>query len=368
MAVVNIYREKKNKPIEASKPTLSRQELESVLDCLIHDRLGSGDITRKLEKSFASTFHYKHVLAVNSLSAGYHLAFLALGVGKDDTVLMSAVSPVAACDAARYVGADVRLIDLDRNSFHPSNENLQALLEKMENETGKLPSVYILDHSFGSVSPVETASLKAKGIRIIEDFTGLVGSDEDGVVFGNTGHIALCGLSEQDIITTGNGAILVTSDPKLQGRLSSMRYGGKRVPELPAYDYRLEDFQSAMGLDQISHLGLILPRRKKIGQKYMETLRLTPHESYFRRPAIDAYLKFPVVINKNGDEVKRYFASLQIGVMSAVETPLHHLLGLPRMEYPNTERLYQKGIAIPIYPNLTANNVERICSSLRGIV
>lgn len=368
MAVVNIYRDKKNNPIEASRPTLSKQELESVLDCLINDNLGSGDITRRFERSFASAFGYKHVLAVNSLASAYHLAFLAIGIGPGDTILMSAASAAGACDAARYTGASVELVDLTRGSFHPATEDVQSRIEEIESATGKAPAAFVYDHTMGSVNPIDPILFNERGIKIVEDFTGLVGSDNDGVFFGNTGHVSVCGLSEQDIITTGNGAFVVSADPKVQSRLSSLRYGGKRNPEQIAFDYRLEDFQSAMGLDQLSHLGIILARRKKIGQKYMETLRFTPHESYFKRPGIDSYLRFPVVINKNSDEVKRYFASLQIGVLPAIAEPLHHILGYERMQFPNTERLYQKSVSIPVYPALTANNVERICSSLRGIV
>ncbi len=368
VAVARLYSEKKNRPIEAHRPTLSKQELESVLDCLINDRLGSGDIVRKFERSFASAFGYKHALAVNSLTAAYHLAFLALDLGAEDTVVMSSLAPVAACDAARYTGAKIRLVDVDRDSFHPSQEKVREVLDACEESDGKRPSLFVLDHTFGSVSPLDPEAIRAGGTRIVEDFTGLVGSDQEGSCFGNTGTISVCGLAETDLITTGNGAVAVSSDPKVHHRLSQLRYNAKRSPGSLAYDYRLEDFQAAMGLDQLSRLGITLARRKKIGIKYLETLRLTSHSTYFSRPQVDCYLKFPVVVNKNRDEVRRYFASLQIGVTDAMEFPLHHLLQLPRMEFPNAERLYQKGVAIPVYPSLTANNVERICSSLRGLM
>ena len=81
MAVSLFRTENKVKPIEAHRPTLSKQELESVLDCLINEQLGPGRIVQRFEKTFAGTFQYKNVLAVNSLAAAYHLAFLALEIG-----------------------------------------------------------------------------------------------------------------------------------------------------------------------------------------------------------------------------------------------------------------------------------------------
>ena len=391
MSSVSLYlNDKKPKPIEAHRPTLSRQELESVLDCLIQDRLGQGDITRRFERSFANAFGYKHVLAVNSLAAAYHLSYLALGVQKGTPVLMSALAPIQALDGARYASGEPVLLDADRGSYHPAPE---AVLEKLDllietapavapaaNQTESenndamfsaappVNPVLVLDHTFGSVSPIDASELQTRGAKIIEDFTGLVGSDRDGEYFGKNGHLGVCGLSEYDLLTTGNGAVIVTQDPKLYRILHSLRYGAKRGEGSIAFDYGLEDFQAAMGLDQLSRLGVTLARRKKIAQKYLETLRTTRHEAYFKNAGVDGYLRFPVVINKSHEEVLRYFASLQIGVGRAVETPLHHILGLARLEYPNAERIYQKSVAIPIYPGLTANNVERIAMSLRGLI
>jgi dTDP-4-amino-4,6-dideoxygalactose transaminase len=227
---------------------------------------------------------------------------------------------------------------------------------------------FILDHTFGSVSPLDPAELQARNVKIIEDFTGLVGSERDGDYFGKTGHLAVCGLSEYDLLTTGNGAMIVTQDPKLYKALHALRYGAKRTEGSIAFDYGLEDFQAAMGLDQLSRLGVTLARRKKIAQKYLETLRTTRHEAYFQNAGVDGFLRFPVLINKSHDEVLRYFASLQIGVGRAVASPLHHILGLARLEFPNAERIYQKSVSIPIYPALTANNVDRIAMSLRGLI
>lgn len=358
MAVAKLYDKSGTRPIEAHRPTLSKEELQSVLECLIEDKISSGDIARRFERTVASAFGFRHVLAVNSLASAYHLAFLALGIEHGKTVLMSALSSQAACDAARYTGASVRLIDVDRNSFHPPVKDINDTVERVD--------AFVLEHTFGSLSPVKIDS--NLNIPIIEDFTGLAGNEQETGFTGISGQIGICGLSEYDLLTTGNGALIVTQDQKLFKMMQSLRYGNKRDVNSIAYDYGLEDFQAAMGIDQLSRLSVTLSRRKKIGQKYLETLRLTKHETYFQNPGIDSYLRFPVVINKPQEEVKRYFDSLQIGISKPVQHPLHHLLGLPALEYPNAERIFRKSIGIPLYPTLSANNVDRICSSIRGII
>ncbi|MCE9599742.1 MAG: DegT/DnrJ/EryC1/StrS aminotransferase family protein [Spirochaetia bacterium] len=359
MALASVYRtEKKIQPIEAQRPTLSKDELESVLDCLIHDRLLSGNVTGRFEKSFAHTFNFKHALGVNSPTSAYHLAFLALGLGQGDLVCASAIAPVGIYDAARYVGADVTLVDLERNSFHPSSAAVQAVFAA----STAAKKVYVLDHTFGAPAALENPG---EGVQVIADVTGVVGSD---VAPEMLGIINICGLSQYDLITTGNGAMILSQDSKLHSRLEALRYGGKRSEGSVAYDYRMEDFQAAMGLDQLTNLSVSLARRRKIGMKYLESLTRTNHETYFKTPNMDSYLRFPVIVNKQHDEVVRYFAALQIGITRSVDQPLHHVMGLPRLEYPNAERLYQKSVAIPVYPALSANNVERIAQSLRGLV
>ena len=351
-------------PIESHRPTISKQELESVLDCLISDQLGPGKILDRFERNFANAFGFAHVSAVNSRASAYHLALLALGVGEGDLVAMSALAPVEAFDAVHYVRAEVILLDVARDSFHPDIEGV----EKLFRSTDRPIAAFILDHTFGSLSPIRATLLSELGTRIIEDFTGIVGAEVDGVFAGNAGHISICGLSQYDLLTTGNGAALVTDRKPLHQKLLSLRYGGKRKPGAVAYDYALGDFQAALGLDQLSRLGDTSERRRKIGRKYLETLRSTRHESYFKEVSVDGYLRFPIVISRNMDEALRYFSSLQIGAFRAIELPLHHLAEQARLEYPNSERLYQKAVAVPLYPSLTANNVERIAASLRGLL
>lgn len=370
MALAGIYRtEKKPGPIEAQRPALSKEELESVLDCLIQDRLGSGSICERFEKSFAQVAGYKHTLSVNSLTAAYHLAFLALEVGEGDEVWMNALTTISALDACRYVGARPRLLDPARSSFHVNQEGIAASLEAEPKNLGErnYKRIFIFDHTYGSRNPLDLSYLQKEGFVILEDFTGMPGAETDRGFTGQSGEIAVCGLSEYDLLTTGNGAMVVTEDPKLQKKMLSLRYGNKRDKKAIAYDYRLEDFQAAMGLIQLNRLGLTLSRRRKIGEKYLQTLRQTKHETYFTEPGIDSYHLFPVVVGKTHDEVERYYNSLQIGI-TRVPEPLHHFLDLPRLEFPNAERVFQKSVCVPVYPALTANNVERIANSLRGMI
>ncbi len=356
-------------PIAFHRPALGRRELESVLDCLVREQISQGEITLRLEQSFASSFGYQNVLAVNSLAAAYHLCFLTLNMQKKDHLILSSLAPIAAHDAASYLSVTIHLVDVDKNSFHPSLESILNTASTIREKFGKDSVIfYAAEHSFGSSIPFSFQALNEDGMIVLEDFTGLIGSEKDEGYFGKDTPLSLCGISEYDLMTTGNGALIVASDSRLHKELHSLRYGSKRKPHSVAYDYRMEDFQSAMGLEQLSQLGILINRRKKIGKKYLESLQSTSHETYFQDPKSDSYLKFPIAFQKPFKEVKRYFDSLRIGTSKITEIPLHHLQGLAPLDFPNAERLYQKSFCLPVYPGLTAKNVERVSTSLRGII
>ncbi len=359
----------KNNIIEAQRPTLSKRELESVLDCLIADQLSQGQITRRFEKSFSNTFGYKNALAVNSLMAGYHIAFLGLEIGSEDHIILSPLTSIAVADAALLVKAKIHLVDIAANSYHPEKKAIFDLVKSIrDNEKEKSSKiVYIADHVFGSVLNFDLEDILLENIIVIEDFTGLVGSTYKDDYFGKKGTLSICGLAEYDLITTGNGSMLLTSDSLLFKKLNQLRYGAERIPHNLALDYRLGDFQTAMGLVQLSNLGLTLTRRKKVAQFYLETLRNTKHECYFTKPEIDNYLKFPILIQKEFDEVQRYFKSLHIEISKVSELPIHHFLGLPPLQFPNAERLFRRSICVPIYPGLSTNQIERITKALRSM-
>ena len=370
-SIKNMFnRQESNSMIEAQRPTISKRELESVLDCLIADMLSQGQITRNFERNFSNLFSFRHTLALNSLMAAYHLTFVAIDLKKDDHVIFSPFTSISVADAINIIGAKSHLVDIQPNSFHPSINSILEIERKIrkekENENCKI--VYIADHVFGSAIDFNLKELSQNNILVIEDFTGLVGSTYKEEYFGKKGVISICGLSEYDLITTGNGAVVVTSDSQLYKKLNNLRYGSERLPKSISYDYRLSDFQTAMGLVQLSNLGITLNRRKKIGQYFLENISKTKNESYFKNPEIDSYLKFPIIVNKDFDESFRYFKSLSIEVLKICELPLHHFYSLSPLEFPNAERLFRKAVCIPIYPNLTTSQIEKISKALRSLV
>jgi len=357
------------KPIEFNRIYLAKEELEAVLNCLLEDNITSETITEKFERIFCETLNFKKAVAVNSKTSAYHLSFLSLDLKPENTVWLINLSSVHALDAARYLNAKIGLIEVDKNSFFPN----PSLLEEIINKEMKENDIFVADYIYGAYYKFPFDLLKSKNIKIIEDITGILGyqiannEEIEELKIGKNSIIQICGLYEDDIITTGKGAIILTESNKIYKEIQEICYGKYRNFNKIAYDYLLEDFQSAMGIHQLNKLGSILTRRKKIGQKYLEGLRNSHNETYFTNPMLDNYHKFPVLFNKPSEEVQRYFKSLKIEVQN-IPMPLHKYLNYHNRDFPNSERLYNKSFCIPIYPMLTAGNVERIINAIRGII
>ncbi|WP_411823597.1 DegT/DnrJ/EryC1/StrS family aminotransferase [Leptospira sp. 'Mane'] len=353
---------KKQKEIEFHKPTLSREDLKGVLECLVDEHLSSGEIVDRFEKSFSHTFKFKSSVSTNSLTSAYHLSLLALGVEAGDSVILSSFSPVAALDAIFLIKAKPVLVDLGKNSFHPDVEQFG----KKREESGA--KVAIFDHSFGSIINISKYTLGET--MVLEDYSEVIGATSETIAIGKQGKASLCGLSAENMITTGNGAMISTNDTVLAGNIRSLKTGNssKRILGEPKFEYSLIDYQAALGIEQLSKLGVIVERKKKIAQAYLQAVQNSRLETYFASPNEDSFHRFPIIVSNQGyEEVERYFKSIHIGTQRTIEEPLHQILEENKSDFPNAERLFQRGHCIPVYPNLTKDNVQRIATAIRRI-
>ena len=351
--------QKKKQDIKFQKPTLSREDLENVLECLIEEHLSTGEIVDRFEKVFGSTFKFKNTVSVNSLTSAYHLSLLALGVGQGDRVILSSFASHNALDAVLLVGAQPVVVDLARDSFHMDSELFHFLAEKFS------PKVAILDHNFGCLT--SRTPYQREGLLYIEDFSEAIGADSNSIEVGKQGDISVCALSVNQVITTGNGAMICTADKDMAKGIRSRKLGFGDRDGSPKFDYNLIDYQAALGMEQLSKLGVLIDRKRKIAQIYLQAVKTAGQATWFNNPNEDQFNRFPVIISNPFDEVERYFNSLQIETHKTTIEPLHRVMDLPGSDFSNAERLFQRGHCIPIYPNLTRENILRISGSLKGI-
>jgi perosamine synthetase len=346
----------KGMKIVSNRPTITRKELEAVLDCLINDELVAGESIKNFENSVAKMIGWKYSLATSSLTAAYHLVFKALEIGDGDEVIMPSFFPQAPLSALTLAGGKAVLVDNEKDSIFPSIIDIKG---KISEKTKAI----VMGHLFGFHSPLR--ELGDVNIPVIEDISHAFGTEIDEVPAGRNGTITVASFDPAGIITTGNGGIVLTNNSKYYSIMKE--YRGNDEHNLH-YDYSMTDFQGAMGTSQLTKLPDLLSRRREIARIYHDTIRITPHKTPFQFSDRFAYQAFPILFNMSNEKIEGYWRKNRIEVLRPIEYPLHGILGLNAADYPNSERLSKKLFTIPLYPTLSRRNIDKISKTLGGFI
>jgi perosamine synthetase len=342
--------------IVSNKATITRKELEAVLDCLINDELVAGESVKNFEGGISKMIGLKYALATNSLTAAYHLVFKALEIGPGDEVIMPSFFFQAPLSALSMTGATAVLVDNEKDSLFPSIENIK---EKISEKTKAI----VAGHLFGFHFPVQ--GLGEFNLTVIEDISHAIGTEIDEVPAGRFGTFAVCSFDPSCIITTGNGGLVLTNNSKHYSTMKEARGNGEKNLH---YDYTMTDFQGAMGSSQLAKLPDLLSRRREIARIYHDSIRITPHKTPFQFNDRFAYQSFPVLFNLSNEKVESYWRKNRIEVVRPIECALHNLVGQNSGDYPNSERLSRKLFSLPLYPTLSRKDVEKISKNVGGFI
>ncbi len=343
--------------IVSSKPTITRKELESVLDCLISERLEPGEAVKNLEVEIANLTGVRHALAVNSLTAAYHLAFLALDIQRGDEIVLPSYFEPAALSALRQAGGTPVLADVAEGSLFSSVDEIKTRI------TDKTRAI-VVAHTFGFHAPM--GELREIGVPLIEDASHAIGSECDERPAGQSGAISVISFAPSMVITTGNGGMVLTDNSRYFSAMRELR--GGPTPERIGFDYTMTDFQAAMGLSQLSRLPDFIRRRREIARAYLEALKTTPHRAPYAFGESFVYQSFPILFDAPAEKIEKYWKKSGIEVLRPLPVALHAHLSLRALDYPHSDRLSKKLYALPIYPTLTRKEIEKITRALGRFV
>lgn len=344
--------------IVSSRPTITRKELERVLDCLINDELTKGNTIKTFESNLGELIGVKYPLATNSLTAAYHLIFCALGLKPGDEVIIPSYFNPAPLSALSLVGAKCILVDIADNSYTPS---LAQYKEKINENTKAI----IFGHTFGFTQPLD--EFKDLSIPLIEDISQIIGTENNGKPAGSEATFAVASFSPEMLLTTGNGGLVITNNTRYFSTMKKLRGQDVTDNELP-FDYTMTDFQGAMGISQLAMLQDFIKRRGDIAKQYYRALNLTPHKTLYAYNPIFTYQTFPVIFDASSEKVEKYWKKNGVELLQSIGKPLHQILGEKNMDYPNSDRLAKKVYTLPVYPTLSKKEIEKIARTLAKFV
>ncbi len=267
--------------IQISQPVLGEEEWLSLKEPLETGWITSGPKVKAFEEAFAKRHNVKHALAVTSATTALHLALVALGVKEGDEVIVPAFTWVSTANVVLYCGATPVFIDVDPATF---NIDVTQLKQKITDKTKAIIPV----HLFGLCADMDAIKEIAGDIPLVEDGACAAGSAYKDAPAGGLGTFGCFSFHPRKSITTGEGGMITTNDDELAAKVGMLRNHGASISEeqrhhgpkpyiLPDFDdlgfnYRMTDFQGAIGLVQLKKLDLFIDERQKWADFYKREL------------------------------------------------------------------------------------------------
>ncbi len=341
--------------VQHSRPTLDEADVRAVAEVLRSGRISQGEVTRQFEEAVARFVGVRGGVATSSGTAALHLALLALGVGPSDEVILPSYTCVALLQAVRYVGAVPRLVDLEPDGY---NLSVAEVRRRITRRTRAI----LVPHMFGT--PADIEALCGLGIPVIEDVAQALGATVGGRPVGSFGEVAVCSFYATKVITTGEGGMVLSGSELLLRRVRELRdYDGRRRLRT-RFNYKLTDFQAALGLSQVHKLPALLDRRRQLAARYAERVQALGLRPPTVRPgSASIYYRYVVEV-PDAARAREALQAQGVETSPPVFWPLHRYLGLPG--FPRTERAYRTALSLPLYPSLREEEVDRILLALEA--
>lgn len=383
--------------IPYGRQTISEEDVRAVVEVLRSDFLTQGPAVPRFEAAALAACGASHAVAVNSATSALHIACLALGLGKGDTLWTVPNTFVASANCALYCGADVDFVDIDPRTYNMSVAGLEAKLVEA-GRAGKLPKVVIPVHFSGQSCDMRAIAALAQrfGFRIIEDASHAIGATFEGEPVGTCRHsdITIFSFHPVKIVTTAEGGMAVTNDPKLARRMELLRSHGitRLKEELQVgrdfgwyyeqidlgFNYRMTDMQAALGECQLRRLGEFVDRRRVLARRYDEALKGLP----LRLPLQDgkgesAFHLYVIQVDEGAGAVDRRtlyerLRSAGIGVnvhyIPVHLQPYYQRMGFKAGQFPVAEAYYANALSIPLFFTLSDADQAEVIRQLERSV
>jgi dTDP-4-amino-4,6-dideoxygalactose transaminase len=344
-----------------------RAEVEVAIGRVLSSgRFVLGSEVAAFESAFGDFLGMPHVVGVASGTDALRLGLEAVGVHVGDEVITVANTAAPTVAAIVAIGARPVFVDVDEGTLMMDPA---AVPPAITDRTAAIVPV----HLFGHPAPMAAIHDHAQGLPVVEDCAQAVGCRHDGVPTGRSGAVGCFSFyPTKNLGAYGDGGCVVTADGALATRLRLLRNHGQRDRyrhDLVGHNSRLDEIQAAILGVKLAHLPRWLPRRRAIATRYREGI----NHPLLRHPqtapgAHHAYHIYPVRVAER-ERVARRLATLGIDTLIHYPVPVHlqpafaHL-GYGPGDFPVAERAASEILSLPLYPQLTDVEVERVIAGL----
>ena len=360
------------------RQSLDEADIQAVVDVLRGDFLTTGPMVAAFERGLCGVSQARESIVVNSGTSALHVAYFAAGLAAGDEIITSPMTFAATGNAALYLGAGVKFVDIEADTGNIDTRQLDGALSDRTKmivpiDFGGHPAEYDQVNSFA----------QSHGLTVVADAAHSLGATYRGRPVGTLADATEVSLHPVKPITTGEGGAILTNDPSIAARARAFRTHGihRDQPEEGGwyyemrelgFNYRLTDVQCALGLSQLGKLEAFIARRREIAARYMQALAGV---SGLELPGVRSHVEpgwHLFVVRVPEAKYRRLFFDRlrELGIYAQVHYipvywhPYYQELGFKKGLCPVAEDFYARAVSIPMYPGL---NDEQLESSIERV-
>jgi dTDP-4-amino-4,6-dideoxygalactose transaminase len=358
-------------------------DIQAVSETLKTGYLVQGAQVKLFEEKIAAYVGTKYAVAVSNCTAALHLALLSLDVGPKDIVVVTAYSWIATANVIELCGAQPVFVDIDPRTFNMSADALQETLTKLMSvsEIGKRVKAILPVHTFGLMADLTAIQKIAQkyNLPVVEDAACALGADIDGKKAGAWGIMGCFSFHPRKAITMGEGGVITTNHPDIDQRLRSLRNHGMDMGSPmadfvePGYNYRITEFQAALGFTQMNKLERVIRARRMAAQRYdllLSNSMISPGIPENQRHVYQSYVillpkQLAKVRTELIDQLKMEGIETTIGTRHMPLAKYYAAkYGYKVGDFPVTDDVYGRSLTLPLYEGILDEEQAKVIDRL----
>lgn len=366
---------------------LDNEDVKAVIKALTLTYLTQGPLVKKFEEKVAAYCGAKYAVAVNSGTAALHIACLASEISSKDEVITSPITFVASANCILYCNGKPVFADVQKDTINIDPEEIK---KKITGKTKAIIPVHFAGHPCDLKDIYDIA--KKNNLIVIEDAAHALGAQYKRSKIGSCKYSDMTVFSYHAVkhITTGEGGMITTNNEKLYKKLLMYRSHGitrerallknKHIGnwyyemQFLGFNYRLTDFQCALGISQLTKIGNFIARRRLIVEKYNKAFSAQYYVTLpiEKQGCCSSWHIYPIRVQSNRKKVFNKLRESGIGVnvhyLPVYRQPYYCQLGYKANDCPQADDYYEQAITLPLYPKMSDNDVSAVIMIVSSVL